>query len=337
MKTFRECHRKEYYRYTLGYRPEKEPWNLWFGSLVHLCLERYWRARQAGRPNPIGEMLEPLLDESIDPFDKAKAKVMLIAYGAIWNQTKCTVIGVEVQFEMPHVNPITGAVSDYWIRAGKMDAIMQFRHDVGPLEHKTSAADIGAGSDYRRRLTLDEQISFYFAAAEHLGYKPSFVGYDVLRKPSVKPLRATLNPKMTQGKPAKPPSKKFPEGVPEELPRPYANQQLTDETVNEYFERLAQEYREEPESKIQRVRVQRSREERKQFHLTVWQTSQIMQICDQNNLHPPNSDACFSHGSPCEFFGVCEGTASLKDETLFKKLDSVNPELVVDGAVKPQI
>lgn len=333
MKAFRACKQLHHFRYVQGYRPIVDSWNLWFGTLIHICLEHYWRARKASRPDPIADMLGPLDNNDLDIYDRAKARVMLIAYASVWDTTKCTVLDVEHQFQLPLINPITGEVSSLWDRAGKVDLILKFKDGIAPTEHKTSSADLGIGGDYRRRLTLDEQISFYWAALEHVGLKPSFMAYDVLKKPKEKPLLKTPNPQYTLGKPevaAKPPTKKKPEGTPfrpAEPPRLYSGQRLEDETPEEYYNRLIVSYKEEPESKIIRVRVQRFESERKKFHLSVWQEAQIMGICEQLDIHPPNSDACFVHGSPCEFFGVCEGTADINDKRLFKKMDTVNPEL----------
>jgi hypothetical protein len=42
---------------------------------------------------------------------------------------------------------------------------------------------------------------------------------------------------------------------------------------------------------------------------------------------PRNPDACFLYNRPCDFYDVCCRTASIEDETRFKRLESVHPEL----------
>lgn len=59
------------------------------------------------------------------------------------------------------------------------------------VEHKTAAADIGPGSTYWRKLTLDSQCSNYMVGSRELGMDPKGVIYDVTRKIGLQPKKAT--------------------------------------------------------------------------------------------------------------------------------------------------
>ena len=50
------------------------------------------------------------------------------------------------------------------------------------------------------------------------------------------------------------------------------------------------------------------------------------------NRHPRNPGACVSYGRTCDFFGVCTGEESIKDERLFTRRESraVHAELGPD-------
>jgi hypothetical protein len=52
-------------------------------------------------------------------------------------------------------------------------------------------------------------------------------------------------------------------------------------------------------------------------------------IRDEERLgrSPRNPGNCFLYGRVCEFHEVCSGCGSLDDETRFKKLDNLHPEL----------
>jgi hypothetical protein len=45
---------------------------------------------------------------------------------------------------------------------------------------------------------------------------------------------------------------------------------------------------------------------------------------------PQNGDACTRYGSPCPYLPVCEGTASITDDTRYRRLPVVHAELSAD-------
>ena len=59
------------------------------------------------------------------------------------------------------------------------------------IEHKTSSADIEDGSAFWKRLRLDSQSSNYLTGSKAVGFDPKAVLFDVIRKPRIKPLKAT--------------------------------------------------------------------------------------------------------------------------------------------------
>jgi hypothetical protein len=311
-RTFRRCAREHYHTYVLGYRTLHKAEALRFGTLMHAGLEAWWRAPS----NRLSAALDAMTPVAEDEFDLVRAGVLLQGYDARWHAEDLEVLGVELEFRAPLLNPKTGAASRTYEIAGKLDALVRKLDDglVYIVEHKTTSEDIGAGSQYWRRLTLDPQISQYYAGAKALGHDVAGCLYDVLGKPAIRPQRAT----------------------PEECRRYtkagllYANQREQDETADEYRARLVELIAEQPDRFYQRGTVVRLEDEERDAAFDTWQTARLIREAELAKRHPRNPDACSRYGRTCEFFGVCTGTESLTDTTRFRHVEDVHEELSPD-------
>lgn len=306
MKTRRRCPREHFLSYVLGYRPRTESEALRFGTRWHLGLEAWYLGK--GLNDSISAAIEGL----DDPYEAARLEVLLTGYHARWSGEVLPVRGVEVEFRAPLVNPDTGAASRTFQLGGKLDVLL----DDGLMEHKSTSQDIGPGSVYWQRLVMDSQVSTYFAGARTLGVEPRRCVYDVVRKPAMRPLRAT---------PVE--SRKYTKDG-----RLYASQREEDETPDAYAQRLAEEVAANPDKYYQRGEVVRLEEEERAYAADVWQLSRAMRDDARLQAHVRNPDACERYGSLCGFFGVCSGTASLDDETHFERVEHVHQELSADAA-----
>lgn len=181
----------------------------------------------------------------------------------------------------------------------------------GIVTHNTAGDDdVGPGSSYRRRLTVDGQVSQYFDGAEALGFPADLCLYDVLVKPGQKPLEATKNPRIKK------------DGT------PYANQRMTDETPEEYLSRVTEAIAANPGAYYQHAEVVRLEGEREVHRLNVWHTVRAIEGCRKAGYWTQNSDACFKYGSPCSYWDVCSGVADINDPMRYKVQRDVNPELL---------
>ncbi len=312
LKAARRCLRYHHFRYTRGFVATAVAPALRFGTLTHRWLEAYWLAPEGARR----EAAEAALSEAeADPFDRALARAMLVNYAARWRDAdEYEVLGVEVEFRAPLVNPESGRASRAWLLAGKLDGLLRSRADgrVFVLEHKTSSEEIAPGSAYWRRLHMDGQVSVYFDGAAALGHRPAGCVYDVLRKPKAEPLRAT------------PPDQRKYRKADGDL---YAGQRATDETPGEFFERVALRLAEAPNEFFVRGEVVRIGGEMDEARHDVWILAQQVRDAERTGRLPRNPDACQMFGRPCEFWAVCSGEASLDDPTRFTRLDFPHPEL----------
>lgn len=328
LTTFRRCQREHYYAYQLGYRAFEDAEALRFGTLWHRGLEVWW----------LGRGLEAALEVgtagAIDGYEAARVRVLLRGYDARWGHETHDVTAVEREFYAPLCNPETGAPSRTYELGGKLDVLLRDRF----VEHKTTNDDIGLGSVYWRRLTLDPQISTYYAGAQALGHEVRGCLYDVVRKPALRPSKAVpvvdedghrvVRSVNTGERVRTKDGKKWRETA--EPSRGYLVD-TREETVEEYEARLTEEVAGNPDRYYQRGEVVRLEDDETEAALDAWHLTQAMLTARRLGHWPRNPDACARYGRVCSFFDVCTKTASLDDETRFRRVANVHPELSRNG------
>jgi PD-(D/E)XK nuclease superfamily len=170
------------------------------------------------------------------------------------------------------------------------------------MEHKTSSEDIGPGSIYWRKLTLDSQVSNYLVGARALGHEPVGVIYDVLRKPALEPMMATPVEARKYTKPTK-----------TEPSRLYASQRESDEAPLDYRDRLLEDIAARPDHYYQRGVVVRLEEEEREAAHDTWQTAVAIRDARASGVWPRNVDSCQQYHRMCEYWPVCSGETTLDD------------------------
>jgi hypothetical protein len=334
LRAFNACRRLHYYRYVLGYRPAQDKPAPEFGTIMHAGLEAWWLAWGEGRELlALGEAQDAIAKAAASAsfFDEptaVKADLLMLGYHARWapSMGDYEVLGVEQQFAAALPTP-AGAKRCRGLKvAGKLDALVRRRSDglAWIVEHKVTSADLTPGSVYFQRLRMDTQVSVYFEGAAILGHPPAGCLYDILSKPEQRPLKATPLEKRKY--------KKDKKGNPtDEL---YANQRAADESMADFRARLVAEIAGQPEAYFQRVEVVRLEHELEESRVDMYQTGRMIRETNNAGYYPRNADACFSFNRPCEFLDVCNSSATLDDETRFRKLASVHPELANDNDQK---
>ena len=322
-KLARLCPRKEQLQYQLGYRPTEVAEELDFGTLIHAALEAWWCHALPGiDPELRLVAAAAALDAgTTDPYVKARALVMVQGYHARWVGEALEAVAVEAPFRCALINPDTGAESRVWELAGKLDVVAR---DAGGelwlVEHKTSSEDLSPGGTYHRRLRMDSQVSIYFDGAASLGHVVRGCVYDVLSKPTQRPLKATPPEKRKLTKEGK----------------LYAGQREADETPDEYQARLAEAVLADPSAFYARIEVPRLEAELLEAQRDLWQLAQRLREDVRLKRAPRNPDACTAYGRVCPFFDVCTGMASLADPARFTRLTDVHPELAgMDATTTP--
>lgn len=322
MKKFNACRRLHHYTYELGYRALVDREAAEFGTIGHCGLEAWWLAWAGGRELLALEEAQAAIVKAAQAaafYDEAlvaKLQLLMLGYHARWAPTmgEWEVIAVERQFEAPMPTP-AGAKRVRGLRvAGKLDVLVRKRADgtVWFVEHKFTNADLSPGSTYWQRLRMDTQVSVYFEGVRLLGYEPVGCIYDVVGRPDQRPLKATPEEKRKYTKKDN---------------RLYAGQRLTDETMDEFKARMAALIMEAPEQFFQRSEVVRLDHELEESRRDTYDTALMIREARNAGRAPRNPDSCWLWNRPCDFLSVCDGSASIDDETRFRRLDSVHPEL----------
>lgn len=192
LATLRRCPRQHYYRYQLGLSRIRTSDALRLGAAFHRGLELHHAGVEEGEAIDQAAAGYAHVPDWADPLAwRVECEVVrqLLA-GHFWRygDDDIEILEVERTFEMPLVNPETGASSRTFVLAGKIDAIVRLADGrLAVLEYKTAGEDISPDSDYWLRLRCDPQISQYVLAARALGYDVATVLYDVTRKPTISP------------------------------------------------------------------------------------------------------------------------------------------------------
>ncbi len=329
---FRRCPREYYFRYVLLRKTRKRTEAMRFGSFFHVGLNAWWTWSGDATIRLCAGIdamrLRAQNVEDSDPFELAKAEELLTGYTARWMDQLYETVAVEMQFKLTlpqdtDTDNFNSDSSQDFELAGAIDALVYcksgyYRTDMHIFEHKTTASDIGPGAPYWQNIVaLDPQVSTYTAAAKALGYEPRDVIYDVIRKPGIVPLLATPEADRKYTKPTKA----------EPIPRLYAKMRETDETVDEYRERLRADIIAEPEKYFQRMTIVRLERDHAQHAEDVWQTAQMIAVAVEREMWPRSPNACERYGRLCEFHDVCSGITTIDDEVRFMTKTKQHEEL----------
>ena len=301
--TFARCHRAYKFSYVDLMRPVATKDALAFGTAFHALLEQYWSGK------------EIVLEGDESDYTLWTLKALMDGYISKWqvsDSDKYEHVAAEVGFEAPLMNPETGGTSKTWVLAGKIDAIAREKATgkMVIVEHKTTGQDIGPGSDYWRKIPIDGQVSGYYVGAQANGYEVSNCLYDVIRKPTIKPLKATPPEKRKYNK----------DGSLSKTCREL------DETQQEWYERLKADIAERPDYYYARLQVARSEGDLMEYLFDMWAVAREISDAERLDRWSRNPQSCSVFGT-CEYFDVCTGCASLDDVTLFRKAETANEEL----------
>lgn len=356
LREARACLRRHRFKYILRRRPLVGAEPLTFGTLFHVGQEVLWTG-----PGPLDEKLDSAISAIRKAADEAMAKgervnaytvvtieELTVAYVAKWSDSNLRAVAVEQTFDLPLVNPETGRESRTFRLGGKFDGVVVDEEGrLHVLEHKTTASDLEFGSLYWAKVkALDTQVSHYIAGAKAAGYDVEDCIYDVVRKPGIRPLKATP---AEERKYTEPKSKACPackkkggaETAPHEVDgllctegriitdpggRLYKNQREADETPEEFRDRLAAQIVERPERYFARGTVVRLEAEEREFAFDIWQAAKLLNEAERSGYAPKNPDACSTFGT-CEYLQVCSGEASIDDDTLYRTASTPHEEL----------
>ena len=235
ISAFKSCPMRFYLGYVLGYQPVQETDSQRVGNRWHRALEIMRKpagicraCADKGVKNPecdlchgtdvvLEDRMEAIVaflnrayaerPASIEAEDWLAERVMVLngvaVYKWVYDQLSYKILGTEVKFKLPLINPETNAkLPDVWV-VGKIDELVQNTQTGGLLvgEHKTTSKSVDGSSSYWDNLRLAVQPSIYLASGRicqadgtlaHLGITekmPPISGclFDVFHKPGLSP------------------------------------------------------------------------------------------------------------------------------------------------------
>jgi hypothetical protein len=351
LREARACMRRHRIKYILRRRVRQNAEPLTFGTLTHTGHEAYMIARQQS-DNP-SDWFTAAIDavreaaaksEDISDYMLATVEELLRGYVARWADDGLRTVAVERSFDVPLVNPETGAASRTFRIGGKFDAIVEVGGVQYVEELKTTGSDIEPGSLYWEKVrALDSQVSIYLSGARASGFDVAACIYSVIRKPGIKPLKATPEESRKYKEPKsrackgcrKNPGVTHTEDgidcvdgriVTDPGGELYANMRAEDETPDEYRARVRADIEENPGRYYARATIVRLENDEREHAFDMWQSAKMLHEAERSGFAPRNPDACGQFGG-CAYLGVCTGSQSLDDERLFRTADAAHEEL----------
>lgn len=260
-----------------------------------------------------------LLDSKPIDYDVAKARALIVGYDHQWaaKYADYEVIEVESEFRFQLLNPETGTASRTFDEGGKIDGLLRHRvtRRYAVLEHKTTADDISAGSDYWTKLGMDTQCSKYILAQRAQDREVGNLLYDVIHKPGSRPCQIpTLDDDGVKivldsggNRVRTKDGKKWRESADTE--KGYVLQSVK-ETPAQYGARLMEEISADPYRYFAQREVPRLDTDLLEYMEDAWALSQQILHYRRAKLWPRNPAACDAF-SKCEFFDLCAGRSSV--------------------------
>jgi len=328
--SFDKCRYLHLAEYIYGFRRDEDAKPLRYGDRFHVGLDIHGKG---GKPEEIAKWLYASYQ---DAYGRGDYDLMIECeqllrqlYGYLWRwaDDDYEVVASELQFQLPLINPKTGAKSRTFMLAGKIDKIIKLPDGrLAVMEHKTTSKSIKPDSDYWKVLRLNSQITMYYYAARELGYDVQTVVWDAIHKIGKTPEKAAPQEEIDSGDvycktgPRKGELKK--------------GKRLEDEPVREYGDRMSVDIGERPEFYYQREQITRLDEDIELWKNETWQRGKSMQDAIKNGWHFRNTNSC-TDPYRCHLLDVCESRSfeRLADGQVpegFVKLEWRHPELEFD-------
>lgn len=302
MSCFRTCPRKHQLRYGFGLRPDADSLPMRVGSAFATRIEH------AGK----GEIIPADVSIVDDPYEAALVDAMVEAHLDYWQYDPIVQVDSEITFSIPLVNPDTERASTTWTLDGKIDRIVKRGMRVVLMEYKTTTRDFSPGSDYWVQIRMDQQLSVYVIAANADGWPIEEILYDVTRRPTLKPLKATPEESRKYTK----------DGA------IYKTQRTEDETPEAYGARVRADLDAKKDSSFARIEIARLTDDLDECKREIWQQQKAMRTAQREGYWYRNPSACVTVSFNCEYLPICQNK-DLETQTPngFKRSERTHSEL----------
>ncbi|MDP8228129.1 MAG: PD-(D/E)XK nuclease family protein, partial [Candidatus Electryoneaceae bacterium] len=274
--------------------------NLFLGSVWHSVLEIWYGA---GDHDSKIEQATLLIDQSFpnrqtdtrQRRDWHLCHAMFKGYRDCYPEDEFKVLGVEMEFVVPIINPVSGRSSRTFELRGKVDGLAQLKGsgELFLLEHKSAAQITG---DYIERLPSDFQINLYsMALSRFLKLNIAGVIYSITCKARLKQSEGETEEQFEIRKAeliAK--SKSGKSSAKRRLP----------ESDDKFRARLTEKYRDP--ALFHREILYLSRQDADRTQREIWELTKQILTAKRGDVWTPNWDNCFRFGNqPCMYWALC--------------------------------
>jgi hypothetical protein len=340
-ESYKKCRRREFWEYECQIRRDQDAKPLRMGTAYHEGLDilKQGKGLEAAL-SAVAEIyaLNSLIVPQVEwDYERETVLAMVAGYQWRWHESPLNWVASEASFQVPLVNPDTGARSTLFDLAGKIDGIVKLedgRLAVG--EHKLLSGDISQESDLWRRMQLDAQVSCYVYGARQLGHQVDTVLYDIARKPTIKPTPVAvvddLGAKIVldaTGRRVKTERGQWRQTG--DTAKGYTLQ-TRDMTPDEWCKKLIADIGERPDYYFARCEVPRLDGDIAEWQAEMWDLQKSLRDSQVNNRW--YKTVSFATCPNCPFFALCtqrfnpSGSDSLPEG--FAYVENVNPELGIE-------
>lgn len=252
MQLRKNCPVAEHYRYELGLVRRVRSSALSLGTAVHRGIE----TGSVEEALKTFEGVFPSTQAEQDALDILAVTAEAMLTGYFEHYAPYDSYEAEIPFQIPIVNPSTGARSKTFDLAGKVDGLTQIDGAWWICEYKTASQLTRA---YIDRLQLDTQITTYMYGLQKLrNIQVEGVIYRILKKPSIR--------------------------------------QKQSETAAQFRERIVEDYQARPGFYFEEQRLYRSQEDLADFERELWMFTQRLLQERRENIHFKNTSRCAEYG-----------------------------------------
>ncbi len=103
----------------------------------------------------------------------------------------------------------------------------------------------------------------------------------------------------------------------EEAPRLHANQRATDETPDEFHDRVLAEIAARPDDFFSRTLVTRTEAQKVRGRASILDTIKLARLAEVVDAFPMNDSACFAYNTRCPYLSACQGVDDINDRNRF--------------------
>lgn len=336
LRKLNACPQAHYYRYEAGLSSDHESRALRIGSIYHVGLDMLAKGRSESEVCDHVRSNYSVIPEWADPHawmvECETVMRLLLGWLWRWGDDGIEILRSEFVFNLPIINPETGASTPLFRQSGKIDQKIRLSDGrIAIREFKTTSDSVDPNSDYWNILRLDPQVSAYFGAEP----EAETILYDVTRKPAISPSQIPLIDEhgfkivldedgkrvfLENGKPRQSGDKAKGWTL-----------QTRVETPDEFGNRLTEDISNRPDFYYARREIPRLTTDLTEYQRELWQQQQLLRFRQKNDLWPRHAsrETC----DYCEFKAPCfNGQYRIDGDPPvgFVFLENVHMELEID-------